>query len=315
MNETVLLLLLLATGFICLWKGGDLLVEGAGNVARSCHIPDLLIGLTLVSFGTSAPELVVNVLASLQQKPDIIFGNIIGSNIANTLLILGLSGSLFVLALPQKNRTQELLINILIGAVVIILACLPLQSPALSRWDSVALLIIFVGFLYWLFSHHMLDHRPERANGSLLKPIIWVILGAILLPLGGKWVIDSGTQLAQLWGISEALIALFAIALGTSLPELVTTIIAAKKGASELALGNIIGSNIFNLVLILGVSGLIAPIALSPALMLDFGISLLAVVALFGVLLLSPGRYLSRGGSMLLLLGYGAYLLMIVLRG
>jgi cation:H+ antiporter len=315
----------LILGCLLLWKGGDWLVDGSTSLGIHFNIPKAVLGLSLVAFGTSAPELIVSIFASLSQKSDIILGNIIGSNIANSLLILGIMATLTVIRLHSMEIKQEIIINVLASLCLFLLVVYPLNSLLiLSRGESVIFLIGFVFFLYMLFRTHpkdasyetsdmLIGHVPESSM-RLSRSFLLFLFGTLLLPMGGYLVVKGATLAALSFSLSESLISLLAVALGTSLPECVASVIAAFKNEPEIAVGNVIGSNIFNIFLILGISGLIRPIEVPSFLMFDVGIVLgISIVILLAFLWYKKG--VSKKHGFLLLCVYALYVYMTVIRG
>jgi len=309
-----MLVLSFSLGFIALLQGAKFLVDGASDIARRFGISELIIGLTLVSIGTSFPELAINIFASFKKESDIILGNIIGSNISNTLLILGVTGLITPLTFPKCKLRKELYYYLAILALFLI--SIFITSPFVIS-KSEALLLLIASFLsLFLFFLPNANEPSNTADNSpkLSLSICLFLIGAILLPLGGHLVIQSSMDIALTLGLSKAFVSLFAIALGTSLPELVTSVTAALKGNSAMALGNIVGSNIFNLSLIIGVSGLIHVIPVSWVLGQDALILASSGLILFLIVALSRKSSLSRGFPLAFLLAYLAYIAFIACR-
>ncbi|PJE75830.1 sodium:proton exchanger [Candidatus Uhrbacteria bacterium CG10_big_fil_rev_8_21_14_0_10_48_11] len=311
-------LLLLVVGFALLIKGADVLVEGASSLARRLHISPLVVGLTVVAFGTSAPELVVNIIANLQGESALAIGNIIGSNIANILLILGVAGMIRPLSVTRNTVWREIPFSLLAMLVLAALANDALIDGAgvsvLSRIDGLVLLAFFLVFLSYSFSKSKpvtTDLREERLP-SVLRSTMYITLGILGLALGGKLVVDSATTIAIMLGLSQTFIGLTLVALGTSLPELATTIVAAHKRKTDIAIGNIVGSNIFNVFWILGLSAIIHPISYTMILNRDVGVAVLASVLLMSFVL-GNGRSLQRGQGFVLVLFYIVYLVTLTL--
>ena len=274
-------ILLLILGFVVLIKGADIFVDGASSLARNFHLSKMLIGLTIVSFGTSAPEFAVSIQSLMNGKGDIILGNVIGSNIINILLIVGVSS--FVHFLNVKNNTvkKELPITVLLTTVFIVLMCDHLIDPkavnAFTRSDGIVVLLFFFVFVYYLFSM-MLNKTEEDENENkwgLGKSILYTLFGIACIVLGSNLVVDHASAIAEYMHISERLISLTIVALGTSLPELVTSVVATKKGEYDIAIGNVVGSNIFNIGIVLGL-----PVALLGGIT-DFTVNNLDLLALF----------------------------------
>jgi cation:H+ antiporter len=253
-------------GFIFLIYGGNLLVDGSSSLAKHLKISDIVIGLTVVSFGTSAPELTVNILASIQNKSDITIGNIIGSNIANILLILGLSTLFSPITVKHSTIWKEIPFSVLAVIVFFIMANDKLinceSTNVISKSEGLLLICFFIIFLAYILnlSRQKLEENIIPAKYSIILSLLFVVLGLSGLILGGKMVVNSGSKIARDLGVSEGLIGFSLIAVGTSLPELFTSVIAAIKKNSDIAIGNVVGSNIFNIFCILGISTTINPI-------------------------------------------------------
>ena len=251
-------IIILIIGFIVLIKGADLFVDAASSLAANFKVSKMLIALTIVSFGTSAPELSVSIKSMLSGSGDIVLGNVIGSNILNILLILGVSG--FVHFLNVKNATvrKELPIVILLSSLLVVLMNDVFISSSkvnsLTRSDGITILLFFMVFVYYLIStmRNKTDKSDDKPKYNILKSIIFTIVGIVCLILGSNAVVDSASHIASMLGVSERMISLTIIALGTSLPELVTSVMATKKGEYDIAIGNVVGSNIFNIGIVLG---------------------------------------------------------------
>ena len=257
-------ILLLIVGFILLIKGADFFVDGASSTASNFKVSKSLIGLTIVAFGTSAPELAVSIKALASGSTDMVLGNVIGSNILNILLILGLAAVIRPLSIRKDTIRKEIPICILISSLLVVLFLDSQLNSAeinqITRSDGIAVLLFFAVFLYYLVSmalHSKDKNKREKPKWKLGKSLFFTLLGLAGIVFGSNFVVDSATFLAGAIGISERVIALSVIALGTSLPELVTTVVASRKGENELALGKILGSNIFNIFIVLG-----APVAI-----------------------------------------------------
>jgi cation:H+ antiporter len=312
-------IILLASGFLCLWYGGQALLKGSENIAIRFHIPEFLIGATLVAFGTSAPELVVNIIASLSCKSDIILGNVIGSNIANILLGIGLAALLFQFKFKRNTFSKEIIISFLsiIFFWILTQGLLLNKTPkTFSRLNGIFFLIFFFFFLYNQFKSGKTNLEiPNKTKSKISTDVILFLIGIILLPLGGQLSIKATIYLANFLGVSEILISIFALAIGTSLPEIFTSIQAVSKGKSELAIGNIIGSNIFNILLVLGTCGIINPIKYNPILNLDIVILIVSSILLFAFIKLSSKNKITKIEAVTLLAIYCAYIAYIFYRG
>lgn len=257
-------ILLLVVGFVLLIKGADFFVDGASSTASNFKVPKILIGLTIVAFGTSAPELAVSMQALANGSTDMILGNVIGSNIINILLILGIAAVIRPLKIRNNTISKEIPIAILVSTLLVVLF-LDVQlgsgiTDQITRSDAIAILLFFAVFLYYLIRTAISEHKRskgqkviEKPRWKLLPSLGIVILGLAGIIIGSELVVNSASNIATHVGMSERLISLTIIALGTSLPELVTTVVSAKKGETDLMLGNILGSNIFNICIVLGI--------------------------------------------------------------
>ena len=250
-------IIILVISFIVLIKGADTFVDGASSIAKHLRVPDILIGLTIVAFGTSAPEASVSIKAVLNQNSDMVMGNVLGSNILNVLLILGISAMIAPIHVKDNTIKKEIpflfLVSLLISVLIMDIPFGNGTNNMISRSDGIVILILFAIFIYYLVT---LAKKGEAeaisCKYSLRQAIIFSILGLIAIIIGGDFVVSSATAIAQALGVSQRFIALTIVAFGTSLPELVTSVIAAKKGKQDLAIGNIIGSNIFNICFVAG---------------------------------------------------------------
>lgn len=297
-------------------KGADWLVDGASVLAKKKNVSDLAIGLTIVAFGTSAPELVVNAVAASGNYPDIVFGNIIGSNNFNLFIILGISGLIIPLSVQSSTVWKEIPYSLFAAILLFFLANNYLigNSEGLSRLDAAILLALFLGFLYYVATQLKSDPSAETVevkDYSNLKIWVLILLGLAGLVGGGKLVVDNAVAMAQSLGVSEKIIGLTIVAAGTSLPELATSVVAAMRKNTDIAIGNIIGSNIFNIFLILGVSGLIRPLAYNASFNTDLYILAGGTIFLFLAMFTGKRHRLDRWEAILLLvvyLGYTGYL-------
>ena len=296
--------LFLLLGFFLLAKGADFFVDGAGGVAKRFKIPQIVIGLTIVAMGTSMPEAAVSIKAAISGNADISIGNVVGSNILNILLILGVSSVIFPLVI--KKFTQRIDIPIVMGASLILLVLGFFGK--IFFWGGIIMLLFFGGYLAYLFvtSKNNMDGEEAKIKSlPVWKSIIFVIIGIIMIILGSEFAVETATNLAKMAGWSDAFIGLTVVALGTSLPELFTSVTAAIKKNSDIAIGNVVGSNIFNILFILGVTSLIIPINFAPSFLIDTLISL-GCAALLLVLSLFGGK-LRRWGGAIMLASYAVY--------
>lgn len=308
---------LLIVGFAVLIKGADWLVDGASALAKKYNISNLAIGLTVVAFGTSAPELVVNVIAAAQNHKDIVFGNIIGSNNFNLFVILAISGIISPLVVQSSTVWKEIPLSFFAALLLFFLANDFLLSGhhGLSRWDGVVLLSMFAAFLFYVYKQLRHDPSPQttpKFNYNSLKIWVFIILGFSMLVLGGRLVVTNAVEIASLMGVSETIIGLTVVAVGTSLPELATSVVAATKKNNDIAIGNIIGSNIFNIFLILGISSLVRPLEYNIAFNRDLYLLAFGTIFLFMAMFLGKKKKLDRWEAIILLTTYIGYTIYLV---
>ena len=272
--------LIILIGFIMLIKGADIFVEGASSIAKRFHIPEMIIGLTIVAMGTSLPELSVSFISALNGQSDMSIANAIGSNIFNLLMILGVSA--FIKTLPIKQSSiRDIFILISATALLLVLSYFGLS---LIWFDGLIMLCLFAYFIRKMIKESK-DNNNEDATEplSIMRTVIYIILGAIGIIYGGTLVVDGATAIAKIFGMSDNLIGLTVVALGTSLPEFVTSVIATKKGKLDIAVGNVIGSNIFNILFVLGISSLFSVLTVSAVTLIDIFFSLFITLALLCV--------------------------------
>lgn len=310
---------LLLIGFVILIFGADRLVEASASLARKFKVPDIAIGLTIVAFGTSAPELVVNTFAAINGSGDIALGNIVGSNIFNILVILGLSAMIFPLQVKTKTTWIEIPLTLIAGIVIFLFAndlLIDKQNySAITRIDGIIMLLFFIIFTVYTFSLMKQGDTGEdipTKNYKMITAVSFIILGIFCLVMGGKLIVDNAVMIAKGFGISERIIAITIISAGTSLPELATSLVAAFKKNTDIAVGNIVGSNIFNVFLIGGISSTIRDIPLSKGANLDLALNIIATVLLFIFVFTGKGRRISRieGGIFFTMyIGYIIYIL------
>jgi len=298
---------LIAGGLVALFVGGEFLLTGATSLARKLGLSELLIGLTVVGFGTSLPELLVSVQAALADQPGIAYGNVVGSNIANVILIVALAA----LVKPPRGWNK----SVRRDALVMIAASVALVGVALfgalSRPAALVLLGLLICYLVYAYRDDVQqadapDHPHEEPQHSSLKVTGLLLIGFALLFVGARWLIDGSVGIAQTFGISDAVIGLTIVAVGTSLPELATSVIAAARGKSDVALGNIVGSNIFNILGILGITGIISPFLISERLAW-FDTPIMLGIAVGFALMLFFARSIGRITAFAMLIGYGFY--------
>lgn len=311
---------LFVVGFVLLIKGADWLVDGASSIARKLKISNIVIGLTIVAFGTSAPELIVNIMASMRGSSDIAVGNVVGSNIANILLILGISAIIFPLSVKKGTVFKEIPLSLLAVLALWFMANDVLLDGAvansLGRIDGLVFLLFFIIFLYYTFGISKAQGQEgEVKEHKTALSIFFVIIGIASLAIGGNWIVEGAILIAQQLGISEALIGLTIVAIGTSLPELATSAMAAYKKNPDIAMGNVVGSNIFNIFWILGASTLIHPINFSATMNFDIYFLVFTTALLFTVMFIGKKHTIERWQGVLFVLTYVAYLAYLVVRG
>ncbi len=303
-----------ALGFIVLIMGAKWLVDGAGSIGLRFGLPQIIIGLTIVALGTSLPELVINVFASTEGNTDLAIGNVIGSNIINTLLIVGIAAFIFPIKVDKATINRDLPFNFVITLLLLLLAndLMFGRNNSINRFDGIILLALLAYFLYLTFfksSAQGGDDSVSIKQLTLFRSVAFIALGMLGLYFGGKWIVEGAEQVATDLGISQSVIGLTLIASATSLPELVTSIIASLKKNSAIAIGNAIGSNIFNILLVLGVSALIKPIPYDSKMNMQVG--LLLIGSLLLLLFIKSGktkRTITRWEGLLMMFGYAAFL-------
>lgn len=303
--EILLQVFLLVLGFVMLAKGADKFVEGAAGIASRFGIPQLVIGLTIVAMGTSAPEAAVSLAAAFKGNADITIGNIVGSNILNIWIILGLAAAITPLLVAKSTIKLE------IPFMIAITALLGYQGMdgTVTFFDGVLLLVLFVLYLAYLYNmakKNKVDEDTQEYSHSLTHCLIWTAVGLALIILGSNVTVNAATAIAAYIGLSQRFIGLTIVALGTSLPELFTSVTAARKGNADIAIGNIVGSNIFNILFVIGLSALIIDIPFAAAFNFDMIIAIAAAIMLFVCVLFT--KKLERWAGILMLVCYGAYL-------
>ncbi|RZT03075.1 calcium/sodium antiporter [Cuneatibacter caecimuris] len=312
--------LILIVGFVLLVKGADFFVEGCASIAKTLRVPTIIIGLTIVAFGTSAPEAAVSISASLRGANDIAISNVIGSNLFNLLVVVGICAVLKPMKVQSGILKREFPFSILITLVLLVLCTDQAirgnsAQNAIGRLDGVILLALFALFVFMMIRSAMKNREELDEDYKILpvwKSLLFILGGLAGVILGGNMVVEGATDIARAFGLSETLIGLTIIALGTSLPELVTSVVAAKKGENDLALGNVIGSNIFNILLILGASSTIVQVNVGLQSLYD--IIILIGVSLITYLFSLRGRQINRLEGAFMLALYGGYLAYIILR-
>ncbi len=308
--KIILQFLLLVVGFVMLVKGADWFVEGTGGIARKLGIPQLVVGLTIVAMGTSAPEAAVSVASALKGNADISVGNVLGSNIMNVLVILGITAVIISITIEQSTVKCELPFMIFISVVFVIMGY---TGGQITRTEGIVLWILFIAYLAYLFwSAKSKKEESEEVEKSTWLLIVLAIIGGAIVVWGSDVTVDAAVNIAKAFGVSERFIGLTIVALGTSLPELVTSVTAAKRGNAGLAVGNIVGSNIFNILFVIGTSALIVPIHYGKAFLIDGCFAIGAAVLLW--IAVARRKELVRGWGIVLLLGYVGYFIYLVLQ-
>lgn len=314
----------LILGFLLLVKGADLFVDGASSIAKRLRIPSLIIGLTIVAFGTSAPELAVSVTAALKGSNDIALGNVVGSNIFNLLVVIGVSAMICPLAVEKSMIKKDYPLSIgatlLLGLLVMDQFLGKKDAMSLSRLDGIILLAGFALFMYLTIREELAKRKEQLQSQeeeipvkySLPVSILLSVAGLLGIIFGGDMTVNSAKEIARAFGLSEALIGLTIVAIGTSLPELVTSVVASKKGESDIALGNAVGSNLFNILFILGVSSTILPMSVSPTYLYDIGF--LLVVSLLVFIPVAAKQKISRGTGAAMTGAYILYTIYLIMR-
>lgn len=311
-------IILIAIGFVLLIKGADFLVDGSSSIAKKFHIPEIIIGLTIVSIGTSMPELFVSITSALEGHSDMAMGNVIGSNVCNLLLILGLSTVIHPVKFQRETRLIEIPMCL---ALTIIFMILCNTNTGITRVEAGVLIGLFILFILYTivmgikgekFDGQDNDQNKEAStNVSMLKSILYVVLGIVGLKIGGDLTVEHSVKIAQQFQISEQIISLTILAIGTSLPELVTSVTAARKGNSDIAIGNIIGSNIFNMLLIIGVTALIKPITYNVVYNVQLIILVVATLLLSFFPIIPPKNEMNRPNGLVYLAFYAIYLMIL----
>jgi cation:H+ antiporter len=312
-------LLLIVVGIVMVLKGADVLTKGGADLARRMNVSELVVGLTIVAAGTSAPELFVSLVSALKGTPDLAVGNVVGSNIMNTLVIVGVTAMVSPIAIARQTVAKDMPFTVVASVLLMVLALDRFQSVSLwgnviSRLDGILLLLGFAAFMYYTFTvaRHG-DSRDEKADkkpASVVLCLVLLVAGLALLVAGSELFVRNASSLAAALGVSEGVIGLTIVAGGTSLPELATSIVAARKGRSALAIGNVIGSNVFNILLILGLTATVCPMQIGDITMIDMGMMVASMLLLwlFSFTKLTVARW---EGAVLtaVYLGYLAWLL------
>ena len=308
--EIIIQFVLLVAGFVMLVKGADWFVEGAAGIAEKFGIPQLVVGLTIVAMGTSAPEAAVSITAAMKENADITVGNVVGSNILNVLIILGITSVIVTVAVAKSTVKIEIPYMILI---TLLFMGLGFTGGEITFWEGVILWIAFLlylGYLFWMAMKNKEEITEEKETLPVWKLLLLTVVGLGLVVWGSDVTVDAATAIAKAAGVSQRFIGLTIVALGTSLPELVTSVSAARKGKADIAIGNIVGSNIFNILFVVGTTALITPVVFASNFLIDTVIATAAGLLLW--LCVAKDKKLSRSGGILMLLCYGGYFIYLL---
>lgn len=313
--------LLLIVGLALVVLGADFLVDGASSIAKKFGVSDFVIGLTIVGMGTSAPEMVVSFIGALQGNGDIAIGNVVGSNIFNVFMILGATALILPMNITPMNRKKDIPLNIAITLIFIALGMsrtlFGIGDDVLGRLDGAILLVLFAAYIYMCFRFDTANQTESNENEKVIKTTLAAVLivaGLAGLVFGGRMFVNSATSIAKMLNVSDKLIAITILAGGTSMPELVTCIVAAFKKKGQLALGNILGSNVFNILLILGGSALIHPLSMAGMSYVDLGALLLSSLVIWASIHTNKKNQLDRADGLLLLLLEAAYMTFLIIK-
>lgn len=320
-RKEIMAYILLIIGFALLIKGADYFVDGASNIAGLLRVPPMIIGLTIVGFGTSSPEATISIIAALEGSADLAIGNVVGSNIFNIAMVLGVTALVYPLQVKNETIKKEIPFTLLAsGVMLVLMSDTVLQGYShnvISRSDGIILLLFLSIFVYYVIDM-AINHRSNEKNVETGKDLKWgksiliTVLGLAAIIFGGELVVSNGTEIAYSIGLSETLVGLTVIAIGTSLPELVTSILAAYKKESEIALGNIVGSNIFNILFVLGVPAVITPLSVNDVIFVDMYMMIILTILL---LIFSRTNFrIGKREGMILIVSYVIYLVYIILR-
>lgn len=313
--------LLLIVGLALVVLGADFLVDGASSIAKKFGVSDFVIGLTIVGMGTSAPEMVVSFIGALQGNGDIAIGNVVGSNIFNVFMILGATALILPMNITPMNRKKDIPLNIAITLIFIALGMsrtlFGIGDDVLGRMDGAILLVLFAAYIYMCFRFDTTNQTETNENEKVIKPTLAAVLivaGLAGLVFGGRMFVNSATSIAKMLNVSDKLIAITILAGGTSMPELVTCIVAAFKKKGQLALGNILGSNVFNILLILGGSALIHPLSMAGMSYVDLGALQLSSLVIWASIHTNKKNQLDRADGLLLLILEAAYMTFLIIK-
>lgn len=305
-------IILLVLGFVMLTKGADWFVDGSSALAARLGIPQLVIGLTIVAMGTSAPEAAVSITSALKGNEGITVGNVVGSNIMNILLILGIASVIVPLAVQKSTRMIEIPYMI---AITILFGVLGYTGEMITRIEGGILWIaflIYLGYLLWMAKKGKEENEPDEKQKSLPVQLLMILVGLVCIVLGSDFVVDGATEIAKVIGISERIIGLTIVAFGTSLPELVTSVTAARRGNADIAIGNIVGSNVFNILFVAGTSALITPVVFESKFLFDTIVATAVAILLLVCVCNKEGK-LKRSGGIIMLAAYAAYFVKLLI--
>lgn len=326
MDNMFVQVLLLLIGFVLLIKGADFFVEGCSSVARQLKVPSLIIGLTIVAMGTSAPELAVSITAGIAGSNEIAISNVIGSNIFNLLMVVGVCGAVMPMNVDNNVLKREFPLVLGVQALLLFFCVNSFMGPVfgnvdgtnvLSRAEGVVLVVVFIGFIYYTVKSALQSRKDntDEEEFKVLKPwvsAVFIIGGALGIVLGGDFVVDSATFIASEFGLSQTFIGLTVVAMGTSLPELVTSLTAIKKGENDLALGNVLGSNLFNILFVLAMSTTLTPIVVLQQNVID--LAFLVVISIVVFFMAKGKRQVSRKEGLFMIAAYFAYTAYLIMR-
>ncbi len=313
----ILSLILIILGFIFLIKGADLLVDGSSNIAKKFHIPEIVIGLTIVSIGTSMPELFISITSAINGYSDMAIGNVIGSSISNLLLILGISTIIKPIKFKRETRLIEIPLCLCVSIIFIVICNI---GQNVTRIDGIILIFMFIFFILYTIimsfkgekfdkeDYINVEEQKNTNKGSALRNIAFIVLGLVALKIGGDLTVDNSVNIAKTLGLSEKIISITILAIGTSLPELVTSVSASIKGESDIAIGNILGSNIFNVLLVIGTSSLINPITYNAIYNKDMIILLVSTSLLILFSILPQNNEMNRTNGVIYCILYMVYM-------
>lgn len=313
--QTVLLqLVIIVAGFVLLIKGADLFVKGASTIAHRFGVPQIIIGLTVVAMGTSAPEAAVSISAALTGNADITIGNVVGSNIMNIFVILGITALVAPLIVDRSAVKVDM--PVMLGVTLLLLP-LGLVGGSVNRWEGLILLAVFSAYMFYLFRQTLQSRdeeretRPTYGQGNVWTMIFITILGLVMIVLGSRFTVSAATEIAEFLGVSQRMIGLTVVAFGTSLPELVTSVTAARRGNTGIAIGNIVGSNLFNVLFVTGLTAVITPVAFLSTFTFDLLVAALAALLLW--LFSWKFGYLNRICGLIFVLLYAGYFAVVIM--